>query len=389
MVRKEGRGVDVEALGIDLPIMTPDEYIEFAGERIATAVIKSWNTRRPGKVAWGMDYAVVGRNRRWVDVKGQSTMYGNTGVPHFSHIEGYEDHSVNVLATYDSNGMLTGIVVNVPCPAQVSENDYRLSPDYWYETRNMLRERFGEKLFILPQCSVAGDQSPHPIYEKKTITRMEHLHHQTPREIIATRLVHAVGEAVAVIGTDARSNVFLRQEARTIELPLNAVSEQDAKEALETAAHCNAEYAAELRRLKENPDLLNTPRWYVNITRAQRRANWHRYVAVRFNQMKESPTRSVIISAVRLEDIAIVSNPFEYYLDYGIRIKARSPFLQTFLVQLAGSGTYVPSQRSVAGGGYGSVPASNPVGPEGGELLVEATIELLNHLHGNPERSGI
>ena len=54
--------------------------------------------------------------------------------------------------------------------------------------------------------------------------------------------------------------------------------------------------------------------------------------------------------------------------------------MQTFLVQLAGSGTYVPSRRSQAGGGYGSVPASNPVGAEGGRLLAERTIEVIREL---------
>ena len=76
-------------------------------------------------------------------------------------------------------------------------------------------------------------------------------------------------------------------------------------------------------------------------------------------------------------DVAFATNPFEYYLDYGIQIKARSPAPQTFLVQLAGAGTYVPSPRSTLGGGYGSLPASNPVGAEGGGVLRDRTVELL------------
>lgn len=46
----------------------------------------------------------------------------------------------------------------------------------------------------------------------------------------------------------------------------------------------------------------------------------------------------------------------------------------------AGGGTYVPSPRSVAGGGYGSVPTTKPAGPEGGRLLAEKTIEGLRRL---------
>ena len=83
------------------------------------------------------------------------------------------------------------------------------------------------------------------------------------------------------------------------------------------------------------------------------------------------------IHVVRLGDVGFATNPFEYYLDYGVFIKARSPAMQTFVVQLVGPGTYLPSARSVAGGGYGSVPASTPIGPEGGRAIAEATIETL------------
>ena len=53
---------------------------------------------------------------------------------------------------------------------------------------------------------------------------------------------------------------------------------------------------------------------------------------------------------------------------------------QTFLLQLCGPGTYVPSRRSVAGGSYGSMPASNVVGPEGGWRLAERTVTLIQQL---------
>ncbi len=106
--------------------------------------------------------------------------------------------------------------------------------------------------------------------------------------------------------------------------------------------------------------------------------NWYRRVRERYEeQQKAAPFRDVRLHVIRLGDIAIATNPFEYYLDFGIYIKARTPALQTFLVQLAGPGTYVPSARSIAGGGYGSVPASNPIGPDGGRQVAEATIDAL------------
>lgn len=92
------------------------------------------------------------------------------------------------------------------------------------------------------------------------------------------------------------------------------------------------------------------------------------------------PTQVAEVHCVRLGAMAFASNPFEYCVDYGIQIKARRPATQTFLVQLAGAGTDVPSLRSTQGGGYGSEPASNPVGPEGGAVLRERPLELLQAL---------
>jgi len=61
-----------------------------------------------------------------------------------------------------------------------------------------------------------------------------------------------------------------------------------------------------------------------------------------------------------------------------LRMKARSPAEQTFVVQCAcDSLAYLPTERGVAGGHYSAEIMSNIVGPEGGRLLVERTVEAL------------
>ena len=58
--------------------------------------------------------------------------------------------------------------------------------------------------------------------------------------------------------------------------------------------------------------------------------------------------------------------------------------MQTFVVQLAcSSGGYLPTDRAVAGGGYGAEIASNRVGPEGGQALVEQTLNLIDEVWGD------
>jgi len=61
------------------------------------AVVEAWRARQPGGMSWALGHAVVGLNRRARYFDGSSVMYGSTQRDGFSHIEGYEDHGVEML----------------------------------------------------------------------------------------------------------------------------------------------------------------------------------------------------------------------------------------------------------------------------------------------------
>ena len=109
---------------------------------------------------------------------------------------------------------------------------------------------------------------------------------------------------------------------------------------------------------------------------------WHQEVVDRFERQRAGPVPpyEMELHVIRLGDVAIATNDFELFTDFGIRIKARSRALQTFLIQLAGPGTYVPTERAARGGGYSAIVESNRVGAEGGQVLVERTVEAINAL---------
>ena len=380
----EGAGHVSRGPGVEIPVTPVAEYLEFAVERIASAVSEAWQSRKARRVAHGMGHAVVGRNRRWVNVDGQATMYGVTSVPGFSHIEGYEDHSLNLLAVYEDDGALLGLVVNVACPSQETEGLFEISADYWHETRVELRRRLGERLFVLPQCSAAGDQSPHVMYEKAAHNRMLELASESQRQAIARRIADEAVRVLAPIEPTAAPVAEFAHRVETLDLPMARLTEADLKTARREAEALRIEYEEEKRKLDENPALRDEPRWYVKVSRAHRRMLWFRRVIDRYEHQATQPTLPAEIHVIRLGDVAFATNPFEYYLDFGVYIKARSRATQTFLAQLTGQGTYVPSLRSTQGGGYGSIPASNPVGPEGGRRLAERSLELIDELWGAP-----
>jgi hypothetical protein len=364
----------------DLGVMENSEYLSFAAARIAEAVTNAWQNRAPGGIRFGLGHAVVGHNRRVSYFSGETRTYGKTDDPEFSHIEGGEDHSVNLLCTWNQERKLTGVVVNVACPSQVSEGLFQVSADYWHDTRMELRRRLGDKLFVLPQCSAAGDQSPHVQVGKAAEERMLRLAGRTQRQDIAVRIADAATGIIPLIEKEIVWNPPFAHRAETLDLPARMLSEKDVSEALAEAEKFRVRYEALKKDLETHPERMRKSRWYTEITAAYCGMLWNQGVERRFNGQKTQKSTPVEIHVLRLGQMVFATNPYEYYLDYGMQIKARSKATQTFVVQLASGGavSYLPTERATAGRSYGALPASTLIGPEGGRLLAQRTVELIN-----------
>ncbi len=370
--------------GIQLDAMPGIEYREFAAQRIAKAVEQAWKARKPGGVAFGLGHAVVGHNRLVAYASGSSGMYGATDRPDFSHVEGFEDHSVNLLYAWDADKKLTGVVINVACPSQVSESIYQISADFWHDTRVELRKRLGERLFVLGQASSAGDQSPHLVGRRNkgenAEQRMERITGRNRRRQIAVRIADAVTSTLPYVEQVIEWNPAFAHRVEQMELTRRLISEQDVTDAVNDSNRWRATYEKLRREIDENPEIRQKSKWYTAITQAYRKTMWGESVNERFKLQQTQPKIPFEVHVLRIGDMAMATNPFELYLDYGMQMKARSKAIQTFIVQLTGTGTYLPTSRSVAGGAYGAVPASTTIGPEGGRELVEQTLELIDSL---------
>lgn len=382
-----GTETDIEKrYGVQLDAMSPYEYLQFMADRVANGVVEAWTNREAGGVSYGLSHAVVGHNRLQAFDTGKSRMYGNTNHTEFSHIEGFEDHTVNLIYTWSEDKRLTGILMNVACPSQVSEHEYRLSADYWYDVRKEVQFHLGYDVFVLPQCSAAGDQSPHFMYDHKGEERMQRLlfpEEEPGRGTIARRkqIAKELGSAAISIYPAMRENILwdpvLEHQTETLQLTRRLLSPEDVTDAAEGMQHWKSIYDSLLLDIENNPTLKNEDRWYRSITQAYGRYRWYANVEERYQLEQHEKTIPIEVHTIRLGDIAIATNPFELYLDYGVRMKAQSPAVQTFVVQLAGSGSYVPTKRSIKGGAYGAVASSTLIGPEGGQELVNETLRMI------------
>ncbi|MBI2299944.1 MAG: hypothetical protein HYU66_13550 [Armatimonadetes bacterium] len=366
-------------------VMTPTEYGNLFVERVSHCVADAWAARTEGAVSWGMGWAVVGHNRRTAyhddlsqrpGARGMdgrcldrtSKMYGPTDDPQFAGFEGDEDHAVELLFTYDGDEALTGVVVNLVCPSQEVEGLSQVSADFWHDIRVELRRRLGEGVEVLAQCSAAGDQSPHPLVHRAAEDRMLALKGTNRREEYARRVADAVGEALPLASLEVHREVPFAHVQRELSLPRRMVTEAEAAEVRSNLAGLRA----------ETPD---TPQAAsVNWMRTNRCNR----ILQRYAEQAAEPELNEELHVVRLGDVAFATNRFELFLDYGFQMKTRSRALQTFVVQLAGggnhTGTYLPTAKGEAGGGYSATVYCNEVGSEGGRKLVEETVAAINGL---------
>ena len=177
---------------------------------------------------------------------------------------------------------------------------------------------------------------------------------------VAGRVADAVDHVLKAAHGDIHTDIPFKHHVETLDLPLRRLSREE------------FDAASEYVRLNEQK------------TDAPGRLHFERETMARYN-MQESANAPASypmeLHVLHLGDIAMATNPFELFLDYGLRMKARSRAIQTFVVQLACDyAMYLPTERAVEARGYGAEVLVSKVGPEGGQILVNRTIELINKM---------
>lgn len=361
-------------------IMSNDELSEFLSDRIAKAAVDAWNNRREGGFSNAFGRAAVGMCRRASYSDGSAQMWGDTNQAVFEAVEGGNDNGIELMFVYDAAKKLTGIVINLACPAQCVQHRLFVSPDFWGEVKVLLRKHFGEDLFILPLCSAAGDQCPvdivrwvepesdvndpninrkHPLKRKADpsmfdIAGMKKVGRRIAQEIIAT-----YEEGIDEVQTD----VEFEHRVEIMELPLR-----------------RATLADEITAKKAIKEYLDEKVGDVDYNDAAK-LQIHLGILRRMKLQDVMETVDTEVHIIRLGSIAIATNPFELFLDYGNKIKARSLAEQTFLIQLAnGTEGYLPTEKAEKGGHYSAFISSGQVGHEGGDVLVRNTLKNINEM---------
>lgn len=359
-------------------VMTPDDAFEFLADAIAKTIDSAWENRAVGGYAAGFGRAAIGMNRRVCYSDGSAKMWGDVDTATFTTLEGGNDSGIEMLFIYDENDKMSGIVANIACPAQVMEQRSVISSDYWGKVKILLREKYGQDFMLLPICSAAGDQCPRdlvrwvepetPIKDPNVIRNDPKFRRADPSMFdvkgtwkIGRRIVNEIEMAIEEIDEIKQCAEF-KHSTKNLSLPLRRVTD--------------AEKIASENRIREffkgrtRLDYMDSAELYVHTGTLQR-----------YEVQEYCNTVETEIHAVRLGDVVFVTNPFELFLDYGNQIRARSAAAQTFIAQLTnGSLAYLPTKEAQDAGHYSAYVSSGYVGHEGGELLVSATLDMINDL---------
>ena len=186
-------------------------------------------------------------------------------------------------------------------------------------------------------------------------------------EDIAQRIADCVARGYKKARNYIDNNPVFNHEIVEMQLPIRKVTEEDYQEARKLFDDYVAEFSSENRMTMKDVVYLFEPQGVLS----------------RYEMQKKTDVFKFNMHVIRLGNIAIATNPFELFTEYGMRIKARSRSEQTFIIQLAnGTGGYLPTEAAVVGGSYSSKPASTTSGPDSGDKLVEITLDIINGMWG-------
>lgn len=373
-------GMEYKPLVSNEKMLDPEIALNFLVDKISKAIINAWESRTDGYYANAFGRAAVGMNRRVCYDDGSAKMWGDTNLANFEELEAGNDSGIELIYTYDKNKELNGIIANIACPAQVVEHRNFISSDYWGKVKENIRKHFGRNIFILGLCSAAGDLCPRDLIrwvnpetpiDDPNIHREKYIERRTDPSMFDVSGLRVVGKRISnelisvyeeLSDSDLKCEGLLEHRTLNMVLPVRRVTIAEYNDATEKIENYIAKNKGKAMNFDDN-------------------AKMHIYAGTiaRYKFQQEMNDFTEEIHIIRFGDIAMATNPFELFLNYGNKIRARSKAKQTFLIQLScGSDGYLPTEKAEKGSHYSAYVSSGLTGHEGGDILVRETLSNIN-----------
>ncbi|MBS0208017.1 MAG: hypothetical protein JSS27_03590 [Planctomycetes bacterium] len=344
------------------------DYRSFVISRVVDGVKRALNNLEPARVAWGTGKLPqwVG-NRRWLLKEGfenpnpfggkdRAVMNPSSAlIPHFAGPAGPTNPEVYCLSVQATDGRQIALMANYWLHYVGGVNKEDLSADYFGEFCRRVEQALGAPCVGILANGPCGDVNSNDYSGKTPAVKRE------PYEKIKLVANDLAQEVLRVRQTLAYQDwVPLKAAASDLELAVRRPTPEMIQWAEGVLAKPKG--AAPVHRL-EQP--------YAERVLAARDA--------------KPDTVQAVIQAFRIGDLGIASIPFEVFTETGLEIKARSPFKDTFTIELAnGSNGYLPTPRQHDLGGYETWLGTSRVERDASEMVALRVLKMLHQVRTAP-----
>lgn len=344
----------VKSLALNNSITSDPGYNKRLVEQTVQAVVQANLTRIDAKLAVGSGHEdKVSYNRRLKMKNGLAFSHPGVGNPDIIDYAGPIDPEVGTVGVWDLKNNLLGMVVNFSCHATTSPGG--ISSSWIGEMENTLRGATGNAaLPVVFMQGACGD-----------ITQVDNLaKYQNPAPAEWNSIVGGR------VGAEAYKTLLLVRRAAQSEIPLDARQKiWKIKRRVPTPEKVKKAYEL----VKQEPEKVGRVEW-----------TFAKETVMLDAMIKARPEVEVEVQAIQVGPMVYVSNPAEYFVQFGLDIKKGSKFPFTFIVELAnGCVGYIPTEEAMGphGGGYETrLTSYSNLEVSAGRQFANTGIELANEM---------
>ncbi len=346
----------VKRLAYDESSCADAGYLLRLTSEIVAGVVAANQAKVPVQLGFGFGHEdKVAFNRRLRMKNGQSWSHPRPGNPDIVEYAGPIDPQVGVIGAWDMQGQLVGVVVNYACHA--TTNPGGISANWIQHLEKTIQGGLGTRVPVVFMQGACGD-----------ITQVDNLTpYQTPKPEEWSQLVGGrVGaEAIRV----------LLSMPKTIVAPV-----ESRQEVLKIKRRPPSPKRVEksLALMQQPKDKVDPSEWiFAKETLLLDYLN------------QQTPVVDSEVQCIKVGPVCFVSNPAEYFVQYGLDIKKGSKHAFTFPCELSnGIVGYVPTEEAFGpnGGGYETrLTAYSNLEITAGTQMANKGIELANQMAPEPK----
>ena len=349
-----------------------DEYQAFVAQRIADGVRVAIQNLEPAKIAWGSGQVPQHVfNRRWrmknpvmgpLGIMDSVKMNPGVGNPELLEPAGPTDPEVAFIAVESTEGRPIAILGNYSLHYVGGVPEGHVSADYFALFGDRMQERLEADRqapsFVgimsngtsgdINNINFRGPKEDRPPYEKMAMVAND-----VADEVLRVYQTLAFKDWVLLNAAQSELTLQIRQASPQVLANMERVRTQTASG--EPLFHpLEKTYAQRIEQLEtEWPDEIG-----------------------------------IILQTFRIGDLGIAAIPFETFVETGLEIKEKSPFQQTFTIELAnGSYGYLPTPEQHKLGGYETWLSTNKVEVEASTKIVSELMSLFDTTLGTVTKS--